>query len=412
MSERILCIDDDPNILAAYQRQLRKRFEIDVAESAREGLRLLNEQGPYAVIVTDLSMPGMSGIEFLARARDLSPGSVRMMLTGNATEQNAIEAVNSVNVFRFLSKPCLPEAFARALEAGLEQHRLVTAEKELLEKTLSGSIRVLTETLALVNPAAFGRSSRLKRFVRHIARQIKLRDLWQYELAAMLSQLGCVTLPSGTVERIYAGEAIDQEEQEAYASHPGVGARLLASIPRLEVVAGMIEGQNRPWSPGPAGATYGRDPVATGASLLHVAIDFDDRLGRGQGGEAALAEMRHRGEYDPTLLAALENIHLLENQFELRLVRVSELRLHMILDADVRARTGILLMARGQDVTYSVMECLRNFASRVGIVEPLRVLVPQVAVAEDLIVAPGDSSADRFGEPSGLVSDPGDDAAA
>lgn len=406
MSERILCIDDDPNILAAYQRQLRKRFEIDVALSGEDGLRMLKERGPYAVIVTDLAMPRMNGIEFLTRARDLCPGSVRMMLTGNATEQTAIEAVNSVNVFRFLTKPCLPEAFARALEAGVEQHRLVMAEKELLEKTLSGSIHVLTETLSLVNPAAFGRASRLKRFVRHIARQLKLEALWPYELAAMLSQIGCVTLPSGTVEKVYAGEPIDRAEQDAYSLHPTVGARLLASIPRLEAVAGMIEGQNRGFVPEP-GFSYQSDPVKTGAALLHVAIDFDDRLGRGLTADQALAELRHRGDYDPTMLAALENIHILENQLELRLVRVSELRLHMILDADVRARTGILLVARGQDVTYSVIECLRNFASRVGVQEPLRVLVPRVTVAEDPAgAAEGDAASENSagaGAPDGTT---------
>lgn len=70
------------------------------------------------------------------------------MLTGNSDQQTAIDAVNEGNIFRFLTKPCPPEMLAGALHAGIRQYQLVTAEKELLEKTLRGSIKVLTDVLS------------------------------------------------------------------------------------------------------------------------------------------------------------------------------------------------------------------------------------------------------------------------
>ena len=65
----ILFVDDDPNILAAYKRQLRTQFPVDTAPGGEQGLEEITHRGPYAVVVSDLRMPGMDGIEFLSRVR-------------------------------------------------------------------------------------------------------------------------------------------------------------------------------------------------------------------------------------------------------------------------------------------------------------------------------------------------------
>ncbi|MFH1417727.1 MAG: response regulator, partial [Planctomycetota bacterium] len=136
MSKKILCVDDDPNILNAYRRGLRRLFEIETAEGGAEGLEAIASQGPFAVVVSDMRMPGMDGIQFLTAVKKRAPESVRIMLTGNADQQTAMDAVNEGSIFRFLTKPCPPEHLAKALTAGIEQYRLITAEKELLGKTL------------------------------------------------------------------------------------------------------------------------------------------------------------------------------------------------------------------------------------------------------------------------------------
>ena len=125
----------------------------------------MNDDGPFAVIVADRSMPGMDGIQLLAKVKACSPNTVRMMLTGNADMQTAIDAVNEGHIFRFLTKPCPPESLTASLQAAIEQYRLITAERELLEKTLRGSVKVLCEVLSVVKPTAFGRASRITRYV-------------------------------------------------------------------------------------------------------------------------------------------------------------------------------------------------------------------------------------------------------
>ena len=205
MTERILCVDDDPDIMQAYQRGLRKRFDIHMVSSGEEALRLVTDSGPFAVIVAELRMHGMDGGEVLSRIEELAPDSVRMILTGNADQQTALEAVNRGHIFRFLSKPCPIELFAEALEAGINQYRLITAEKELLSKTLRGAIKVLTDLMSLVNPVAFGRAARIRRVAGQLARELEVNDVSQIELASMLSQIGCVAVPEAILEESLQG---------------------------------------------------------------------------------------------------------------------------------------------------------------------------------------------------------------
>ena len=143
MTEKILFVDDEPNILQAIQRQLRSRFDVETAVSGDEALRILKEKGPFAVIVSDMRMPGMNGVELLTRVRDSYPETVRLMLTGNADQGTAMEAVNNGQIFRFLTKPCPQATLVVSVALAQRQHRLIMAEKEMLQKTLMGSVTVL-----------------------------------------------------------------------------------------------------------------------------------------------------------------------------------------------------------------------------------------------------------------------------
>lgn len=127
MTDKILFVDDDANLLATMRRMLRKQFELDTASSGVAGLDLLTRQGPYAVVVADMGMPGMNGAEFLRACRDEAPESVRIMLTGDSEQEDVMEAVGQSELFRVLNKPCPREELIKALEDGLEQYRLAMA---------------------------------------------------------------------------------------------------------------------------------------------------------------------------------------------------------------------------------------------------------------------------------------------
>jgi CheY-like chemotaxis protein len=134
VTDRILFVDDEKGVLDGYERLLRKEFYISVAQSGREALGVIQEHGPFSVVISDMRMPGMNGAEFLSQVRQLAPDTVRMLLTGYTDLKAAIDAVNEGNIFRFLTKPSTKEVLVDAINMGLKQYQLVTHERELVKK--------------------------------------------------------------------------------------------------------------------------------------------------------------------------------------------------------------------------------------------------------------------------------------
>ena len=383
MTQRILFVDDEPNVLSGFIRLFSKDYEVQTAPSGAEALATITRSGPFAVVLSDMRMPKMTGTELLARVRQLAPDTVRMVLTGETDIGSAMRAVNEGAIFRFLLKPCAEPALRGALDAGLKQYALQHAERTLLEQTLRGTIKVLSDVLSLVNPAAFGRSVRIQRYVRHIAAKLALQDKWQFEVAAMLSQIGCVTLPPRTLEALYAGEALPESEQQRYLMHASVAHDLLVHIPRLEPIASMICRQHEPFS-----GELGDDPIALGAQILKVSLAFDQRVGRGETPQAAATVLLARpGEYNPRIVHALVDVRFDAMAHHPAVVSIGRLEPGMIIDEDVRTHAGLLLVGRGQETTYPLLLRLRNFHHHGTIADEVRVLVLRPAFDVDADMA-------------------------
>jgi CheY-like chemotaxis protein len=304
---KVLFVDDDPDILSLYKKLLQKQFQIETALDGKEGLATLNELGPFAVVVADMHMPDMDGINFLTRVKEISPDSVRIMLTGNADLHTAMDAVNEGNVFRFLIKPCSSELLEQSLNAGLRQYQLITAERELTRETLVGSVRMLMNVINQAEPAIASRANRITRYTKMIATQMQLPNLWEIELASMLSQLGCLILPPGILRKLNSGYALSLREKMMYSSHPSLGANVVTNIPRLESMSRMIGQQLKPFKYYvPAKDVAHEDRVSLGAQIIRIAIGLDQMLTRGLSYEAALARMQEDpDEYNPEILKIL-----------------------------------------------------------------------------------------------------------
>jgi len=379
MNERILFVDDEPNILAVAKRQLHNRYRVETALSGRLGLLALAHKGPFAVAVADMHMAGMDGVQFLQSVKKISPETVRIMLTGDSDLSTAIEAINQGSIFRFLTKPCPKETLLSALDAAVKQHRLITAEKELLHKTLRGAIKVLTDILALVNPTAFGRASRVTRLVKQIASQLKLENSWQIEIAAMLSQIGCVTIPQQILNKVYRGKQLSPQEKEIFDSHPKIGRELIANIPRLELVAEIIASQEVGLGePIRERKEKERDLVALAGSILKLAQDFDTQLILGKTYADALEQIRsQQGRYGDQLVEALHRALAQKIESQIETVPVDSLAPGMILADDVKTQDGVLLITKGQEVTRSLRFRLMNFARVCAIDKLVKVIVPE-----------------------------------
>ena len=299
------------------------------------------------------------------------------MLTGQADLDSAIAAVNHGQVFRFLTKPCSPQIFLSAIQAAADQHRLITAERELLEKTLRGSIKALTEILSLTNPLAFGRAMRLKGQASDLVAGLGVPLTWQIEVAVMLSQIGCVTLPAATNEKLYYGKPLNAEETELTQRLPALSLQLLESIPRLEAVRAILQAQDQNFDgSGPAHSAVQGESIPLGARILRLVLDYDTLEAAGSDPALAIGTLQGRkGRYDPKLLEVLARLKSKTVTQGLSEVGLAAVRPGMFLVQDVMSTTGLLLVARGHEVTPGLLYRLRNMAPG-SIREPLVVFAP------------------------------------
>ena len=369
MSTKILCVDDEENVLTGLQRSLRKQFPIDIAVGGAAGLQRLERDGPYAVVMADMQMPEMNGIEFLKMAQAAAPDTVRLMLTGNADQKTAVDAVNDGHVFRFLTKPCEPPALTSALEAALRQYRLVTAERELLENTLGGAVQVLTEILSATDPATFQRSQRLKEYVQAFAQASSMKTVWELELAAMLSQIGRVTIPVTLLAKERAGLSLTGPETDVMSRVPEVGARLLEKIPRLENVAAFVRYQQKQFDgSGSPSDSVTAEGIPIGARILKVLGDLAAIEAKAVSKAGAFQRMQERkGWYDPDVLAAASRCFDVwlgipdKKRPPPQLMRIEDLRTSHVLAQDIRTKDGSLIMAADTKLSPTILEKLVNF---------------------------------------------------
>lgn len=360
---RILLVDDEPNVLASLTMNLKRRYQVSTAESGAKGLELL-AQGNFAVIVSDMRMPNMDGAAFLAQARKAAPNSVRMLLTGHSDINSAISAVNDGQIFRFMTKPTPPAVLLSALESAVAQHRLITAEKVLLEQTLRGSLRTMTEILALANPVLFGRSTRIKRLVVDLTNKLGMGDCWHIEVAALLSPLAQVSLPSETADKLGRASELSTEERAMVDRLPGLTDALLAHIPRLETVRVMLAHAQEPYHQANCIQPEGDAPLAArGAKIIKTAIAFDALTQGGLSPADAISVLRNQPErHEADILKALAELHAsAAEQRSIVDMPVVGLLPGMVLAEDLVSRAGMLLVTRGFEVTTAFMERIRNY---------------------------------------------------
>jgi response regulator RpfG family c-di-GMP phosphodiesterase len=353
---RVLCVDDEPRVVDSLAVQLRKDFHILTANSGQSALRTLQSGPPPAVIVSDMRMPGMDGAALLKHVRHLYPETTRILLTGEAGRDVAVSAVNEGQIFRFLTKPCSTESLRAAIEAGVMQHRLLTAEKVLLQETLIGCIKALVDILAITNPVAFGKAARLKRLSTELAGALDIRGFWQLEAAAMLSQIGYISLPVELVEKLYYGKRLTPEETVLADGAPLVAQKLLGRIPRLEPVLEMLAGVKKP-------AAMPEGTIKQGAAILQILLEYDGLTVQGHSVEIALQKLRaQKDRYEPKLINALESLlGQAVGALEVCEMAVDKVRPGMIFMDDLYTHVGTLLVPKGFEVTEAFLERMRNF---------------------------------------------------
>lgn len=366
----VLFVDDEPNVLSGIRRQLRRSFTVDTADSPEQGLRKL-EDAAYPVIVSDMRMPGMNGAQFLAAARRLQPNAVRMVLSGEANIDAAIDAVNSGAIYRYLRKPTDSATLIAGVTSALERHRTDEAERRLLEDTLGGAVETLLEALQLAHPNAFRTSSRVARIATDLGTAVSFEPAWELVVASRLVLMGCIALADSTL----AQATMEGTPDEAFRRHAAIGEQLVERIPRLERAARMIGHHLDTPTREQLDAFDTLDVQTRGAIVLGIAAETDRRVSRGQTRPQVLAAFEKR--LPATLLKALAGTRMLpEGEVDLRTLLIDDLDVGMICQEPIETTAGLKLTSSGTEITLAMKTRIVNFHRSVGCREPVVVAVP------------------------------------
>lgn len=373
---QILCVDDEARVVEGLALHLRKDYQVHTALSGEEALRKLKEIGNAAVVISDMRMPGMDGATLLKRVMRAHPDVTRILLTGETGRDAAVCAVNEGQIYRFLTKPCTPENLRIAVESAVIQHRMICAERELLQETLIGCIQALIDVLAITNPVAFGRTRRISRLTMQFATSLGCSGYWQLEAAAMLSQIGYLSLPVELVEKLYYGMELTPEEKTLAGGVPQVANKLLEHIPRLDPVLQILAAINYTDE---QLHKLGEGTVGLGAIILSMVLDYDLLVTQGHSNDVAIQTLRAKASRygQATLEKFATMVGASASTDEIRELPLRKVSAGMIIMQDLRTHMGTLLVPRGFEVSETFLQRLYNFGSAI-LDEKVKVLIPAV----------------------------------
>lgn len=373
MTHKILLIDDEPMVLSGYRRLLGRYYNMTTESDPLAAIELMKKNKDFSVVVSDYRMPKADGNRVLSLARELCPDTIRIMLTGEADLTVAIDAVNNGNIFRFLTKPCPNKTFKNVLDDAIRQHQLIMAERDLTEKTLQGSIKILIELLSTISPQTFTLVQRARSLAKKICVRLKIKRSWEYELAILLSKIGYITLPQEILTKLNDRLQLTDTEKKLFNSYAEVGKQLLVNIPRLENIAEAIA-LHRTITPEKNLEDTNRHMVSM-AMLMRLVLDYTESEMFSSHERASEMIQKNSTLYNDTMRDALmSEIMSIEDNYIAREVSVANLVPGMILAAPIRDTKGTLIASAGTAVTEILKMKLNNFIRYGRPLKKIRVL--------------------------------------
>ncbi|HBE01061.1 MAG: hypothetical protein A2096_06700 [Spirochaetes bacterium GWF1_41_5] len=374
----ILIVDD-----AEENRMIMETLASDLgytftsAENGKAALEVIRKKIPDIVLL-DIQMPEMDGYETLKTLRENSAWrELPVVMVTSVDEEESVIKCLKLGADDYLPKPIQVEILKARIINSLAKYALIKNERDLLEKTLSGSVRILIDMLSVAWPDLFGRSVRIRRIARMLAEKTGFCDFWLIEVSAMLSNIGLLMISPEIIEKTAAGKQLNPAETEKIEKHPLIGYDIIKKIPRLEAVAETVKYQNKYFD----GRGFPQDKIMginipMGSRLLRLAMDYDGISRQNTETEKIMESMKSRtGAYDPRLLAALEDIIVSESRKEIKSLNINQLEPGMILAQDLVTKAGSKTASRWQEISGNLLQRIQNIAGTAGIPEPVKVII-------------------------------------
>ncbi len=342
----IICLDDEKIVLDSLKFELQKSFSemltVEIVETTDEAFELIDELmrngTTIPIIISDWLMPKMKGDEFLIKVHSILPLTRKILLTGQATVEGIGNVVNKANLYRYIAKPwdnvdldlTVTEAFKsyyRELKIQKQQKELFELNnslklkipeknketekqrdqiQEILNKTLEGFTSTLINVVSSSNRSIFEKSIRVKDITKKIINILEVENTWEFEMAALLCQLGCIDIDVNIVDKYLKNENMNTEESNIFFQHPFKTFELLNPIPSFENIAFGIFNMFDDEYIGEF--IYAESPQALKISkILRIALDYDQNKTLGLLDTEILELFKNQITiYDPILIEAIQ----------------------------------------------------------------------------------------------------------
>jgi response regulator RpfG family c-di-GMP phosphodiesterase/HD-like signal output (HDOD) protein len=282
MSYKILIVDDEPANLRLLERLFRREYQVVAATSSAEALELL-EMHDVAVIISDQRMPAMTGIEFLKRASEMRPHTVRIILTGYTDVNSLVEAINSGVVYKYVPKPWVNEDLQQTVVRAIEHYETIKNQYQLklrtdrlseqLQSSRNGFVRFAAEALDAQDGFLHEHLRRTSGYAVAVGHRLNLQsaELEQLALAGFFYKIERLILPERHRQN---NETLTDDERQIVKSCAARAARLLKNFPGMEEVAAAVRYHDEHYD-GSAGDNLYGEQIPLFARIVAVAAAYD-----------------------------------------------------------------------------------------------------------------------------------------
>ena len=350
---KVLLIDDDIRVLNGYKRILEKFFDVKMAHNPIVGLKILKKEGDIAVVISDFMMPKVDGNLFFEAAREISPNSVRIMLSGNADLSTAVDAINKSAVYKLLIKPYPASDLKDVIFEAIEIYNEQVERGSLQNRTYLLISDTLKDFISIMNPRDGYFVNSIIEITETITKRIKFKNSSKIIIAASLSQLGFISLPTEIKSKVYNKKKLTPNETNSVEQHPKFAKEVVLKKPILSDLAAGIEAQNKDF----IRASSIRDKLSSDiARILRISIDFSINLIYYDSYKRAIKELeRNYFIYDPQLLKVLKDYTEMKNEnYTIMEVSPMDVKEGMIVARDYMNSLNELLITKGSLITSSL----------------------------------------------------------
>lgn len=276
---KILIVDDEPDNLALLYRTLRGKYDIAKSTSPLTALEMMKEEH-FNCILSDHKMPEMDGVEFLKRSYEISPNTMRLLVTAYTDAGILIDAINYAKIYRYIKKPYNPDELSLIVENALEYWQLKADNSVLvndLKELFAGTVTAIIEALDAKDSYTLGRSRRVTFYAVKMSKALHLNEttVGKVELAGLLHDIGMIGVSDDILSKV---EKLSSEEYAEIKKHVHHSVKILDDIKQLKDVVEIIKYHHEFYDGN--GYPYGikGEEIPIGARIIAVADAFDSMV--------------------------------------------------------------------------------------------------------------------------------------